>query len=206
MKRVYNRRYIVVSSIRCAFAILLALKLDGTEDSPWALVFLPIWMYFVYQFFWAAQVTGLFLSFLFSLLFSFSFFLLVSFLFIIANDSFAQISTMGAVIMNKIDADGQRPEVSALHTNDKFPQTHSERTIFFIKNVELYFYFIYFCNSINFHSKPQDMDPVKLAEAQRGLSLLAMGQSELCALWGPASLSILIVCYLEIGNLPSRSP
>ena len=48
--------------------------------------------------------------------------------------------------------------------------------------------------------QPQDLDSVQMSEAHRGLSLIAMGQSELCMLWFPISLSVLSLCYLQIGG------
>ena len=44
------------------------------------------------------------------------------------------------------------------------------------------------------------MDPVVLAEYQRSLDLIAQGQLEMCSIWFPASLAVLLVCYLEIGG------
>lgn len=59
MKRIYNRRYIVIACVRIGFALCLALKLDGTESLSWPLVFLPIWIYFVFQFFWASHLVAM---------------------------------------------------------------------------------------------------------------------------------------------------
>jgi hypothetical protein len=58
LSRFNSRRYIVVSTLRIVFAFMLAYKLDNNSSMNWALVFLPVWIYFVLEFFWASTLTA----------------------------------------------------------------------------------------------------------------------------------------------------
>jgi hypothetical protein len=42
-----------------------------------------------------------------------------------------------------------------------------------------------------------------MAELQRGADLIARGQLEVCIMWLPVSLAIILVCYLDIGGFSS---
>lgn len=122
LNRFNSRRYIVVSILRLVFAFLLAYKLDNNSSMNWALVFLPVWIYFVLEFFWASTLTA-----------------------------------WGIGKISQIDQS----------------------------------------------KHPSEMDPVELAELQRGADLIARGQLEMCTMWLPVSLAVLLVCYLVIGGFSS---
>jgi hypothetical protein len=55
-------------------------------------------------------------------------------------------------------------------------------------------------SNIDQNKQAVDMDPIQFAELQRGYALIAAGRSEMCFLWLPISIAILVVCKLEFGN------
>ena len=50
---------------------------------------------------------------------------------------------------------------------------------------------------------PEQMDPVTQAEYQRGMTLVALGNSESCGLFLPVTISTLLLLYLTIGGFSS---